>query len=493
MNLSDLARRPSPEKQELFSKMRLGKNSKRNYLSQSYYCREKWHERFQDPFIKDIKPESIKQKKISAVDTDIFVHGLTQTKALEMSEEMEELIRLLRRSPETINTLPSTSHTFIRILLDTKQYDLLFKTLSDPLNYGVFLDFHVADILMDTFIKESNFTAASRIASMLMLQEDFGPPLTRSLVLLSCFKYAFNENENEPWTDYHKIEEPEEEVKIIVKYIRNAFFDDHFDLREPLHIIGKTLAWLAPHLKEEGEIVLKSNSEILGWSLYEKWNSLETALLILLENKDKLDERIASKIRDSVSKCQDSEVMSRLDNTLIKIRDHNLITNLSIYEKIEENCLNFVNKYEEENVKSQSIPVRKRSSCSTDLVNCRVALYLKKKEKKNYISTDPIEDFPFCDFCHVNMKEYVYEEWAAKRKKAVEEQLEMFERARLLKEIKEKKEDLERREDVIFFFDNKDKWELLAPKRRYYPKKWSLIYGKKKPRVVDTEYVPPEI
>ena len=65
--------------------------------------------------------------------------------------------------------------------------------------------------------------AAARVASTLMLQEDFGPPLTRALILLSSFKFAFNMETNSPWIHYNAVEEPEEEVSVWKLFFLNYF------------------------------------------------------------------------------------------------------------------------------------------------------------------------------------------------------------------------------------------------------------------------------
>lgn len=73
-------------------------------------------------------------------------------------DEVVDIIHRLRRSPETVRTLPSTNHAVLRLLLDTDSTHVLLKLLSDPLNYGVFPDHYVANMLMDSYIKKEDFT-----------------------------------------------------------------------------------------------------------------------------------------------------------------------------------------------------------------------------------------------------------------------------------------------------------------------------------------------
>lgn len=74
------------------------------------------------------------------------------------------------------------------------------------------------------------------------------------------------------------------QVKIRVKYLRNPYYDDHFDLKEADHLVGKTLAWASPLV---GGLVGRS-CEVLGWALYGKWDELEAALDRLRTGKESI-------------------------------------------------------------------------------------------------------------------------------------------------------------------------------------------------------------
>ena len=75
---------------------------------------------------------------------------------------------------------------------------------------------------------------------------------------------------------------------MVVKYIRNPFFDDHFDIRIPEHIVGKTLAWCSSDVSHES---IRNGAQVLGWSLYEKWDKLK----ISLGKVKTMDSKIVSK------------------------------------------------------------------------------------------------------------------------------------------------------------------------------------------------------
>lgn len=71
-------------------------------------------------------------------------------------DEMEELVHRLRRSPATADTLPSTNYAVLRALLNADRTDDLLRILGDRWNYGIFLDFHLANLLMNEFLKRGN-------------------------------------------------------------------------------------------------------------------------------------------------------------------------------------------------------------------------------------------------------------------------------------------------------------------------------------------------
>jgi len=75
-----------------------------------------------------------------------------------------------------------------------------------------------------------------------MLQEQ-NFPLPCALGNLSCWKY-FSSGREEPWFYPEEIvvdEEPDEVVRVRVQVVPNNYKDDHFDLRDPDRILGKTL------------------------------------------------------------------------------------------------------------------------------------------------------------------------------------------------------------------------------------------------------------
>lgn len=78
------------------------------------------------------------------------------------------------------------------------------------------------------------------------------------------------------------------------------------------------------------------------------------------------------------------------------------------------------------------------------------------------------------------------------RETKLADELDRLNRARRLADIEKIRQEMEKEEEKLWFFENEDKIDLkIDSKRLFYPKKW---FGKlKKPRAIDVDYVPPEI
>lgn len=86
----------------------------------------------------------------------------------------------------------------------------------------------------------------------------------------------------------------------------------------------------------------------------------------------------------------------------------------------------------------------------------------------------------------------VYVEWETLIQKLLQEQLDELTKQQRLTKVQMEKEELLKREEVLFFFDNEEKWELAIEKKRVFYRK--RYFGKKKkPRVTDEKYIPPEV
>ncbi|XP_072384840.1 uncharacterized protein [Diabrotica undecimpunctata] len=255
----------------------LNVQSIRTFLSQAYYCQEVWDRRLNSPILQKVNNDEFfyeldqkyqKTRELSAVDVDIFVNSI---KNGHYVDELLDIVHKLRLTAETCNMLSSTNHAVLRTLLQYSSMETLVNVLDDRLNYGIFLDYYTANILMDICWKKNDFTSGARIASQLMLQEEVEHPVSKNLSLLHCYNYLLKP---EGWPEYQKPEEPEEEVKVRVKFLRNPYDDEHFDLRDPNKIVGKTLAMFT----KGNDDPLNKSFNILGNTLFGKIDKVNDSI-----------------------------------------------------------------------------------------------------------------------------------------------------------------------------------------------------------------------
>lgn len=266
----------------------------RAYLTESYNLNQEWDQRLKTPILEKINPDTLfvdlstkfqQKRKISAIDVDIYCNKVTDKNL----EEAMDLAFKLRKTEQTSKMLDSTQHAIIRLLAEHPEN--LMNFLNHRLDYGVFLDSHAANMLLDKYIKEKNYMVAARLATFQMLQEDFEHPITRYLSLYACYKFA---DDLQTFTDLIPPPPPEpepqttgkskkkvEEIKIRVNYLRNEYFDDHFDIKNTNHLVGKTFLYLADEVESVDE-VLANSLKLIGYALYEKF---EEGNKFLSENK----------------------------------------------------------------------------------------------------------------------------------------------------------------------------------------------------------------
>ncbi|KAL5287981.1 MRPS27 family protein [Megaselia abdita] len=255
----------------------------RTFLSENYNCTNEWNSRLSPSFMESIKMErfyyDIQQAgKNRAIDVDMYMNKVTPNAEIHV-DEITDLLQKTRLTEEASNVLESTGHAVIRNLIDTDHIAELLHILENRMTYGVFLDNYIASYVLNSLVLKEDFHTAARVAGLLMLEEDFSDPLVRAFSLHSAFKYLEKcEPFHEPPPEAPPVKGKVQEVKVRVKFLRNEFFDDHFDLTDNKHIVGKTFVLLSKFL----DPVLSVNSKILGYTLHQK---NEKALELLKSTK----------------------------------------------------------------------------------------------------------------------------------------------------------------------------------------------------------------
>lgn len=325
---------------------------KRTFLSQAYYCNEVWDHRLNDQVLQKVKFDEMyylleqkyqKTRQMSAVDVDVYVNAL---KDEDYVDETLDLVHKLRLTADTVNTLDSTSHAVVRYLNTIGETERLQQVLDDRLNYGVFLDHYTANVLMDTYWKQKNFVAGAQVASQLMLQEDVDHSLYATLALLHCYHFLLKP---EGWKVPPPPEEPEEEVKVRVNYLRNPYFDDHFDLREPLAVVGKTLVALTKGKDD----LLKRSFHLCGLAL---WNKPDKAKELInafeAQNKEVCDEIINLLPEDNEIRVEAKKLQKKSQDVSILLQEEVKAAERAVAEKdISKQCEVF-SKWEDDRRKA---------------------------------------------------------------------------------------------------------------------------------------------
>jgi small subunit ribosomal protein S27 len=256
---------------------------RRTYLSEAYKLNTEWNSRLNTAILEKVNAETLyvelcsrfqQKKKITAIDVDIYLNKASG----KHTEEACDLLHKLRTTEQTSRMLDSTPHAMIRLLMDHPEH--LLSMLNNRLEYGLFLDSHAANLLLNKSITEKNFMLGARIATLQMLQEDFEHPITRYMSLYASYKFLDElstfvdlippppppEDTNAP-----KQKKKVEEIKVRVAFIRNEYFDDHFDIVNTNHLLGKTFLYLADEVKSV-DSVLCNSLKLLGYALYEKFS-----------------------------------------------------------------------------------------------------------------------------------------------------------------------------------------------------------------------------
>lgn len=390
----------------------------RNFLSQAYSCNEVWEQRLNNPILQKIKLDEFyydldqkyqRTSKISAIDVDLFANNVIDDNHLD---ELLDLVHKLRLTEDSCNTLESTAHAVIRILINCDKTEELLNVVDDRLNYGIFLDYYTGNLLLDKFWKNKDYLSGTRVASQFMLQEDFNHSITSALSLLHCFKFLQNPV---GWPEPIKPEEPEDEVKIRVKYLRNPYNDEHFDLRDVFKVVGKTIAYIS----KNKENALDKSFHIVGLKLF---------------GKDQLVEELLGKVKKPLCK----EVIDLLpDDKKLDLPTYS--TNVD--KELEE----------------------------------RVKIAEKEVAEKD-----------------VSKQCEIFNNWEVERKAAIDAQILKLKTAKRLSDIEELQKELQKKEQKLWFFENEEQIDLdIDGKKIFYRKRW---FGKKKkPRIIDTDYVPPEV
>ncbi|CAK1551744.1 unnamed protein product [Leptosia nina] len=417
----------------------LSVTARNTFLTNEYKCINAWKTQVNHPIISKVNigefyatlDQNYSSKGvISAIDVDIFANAVKDPMYLE---ELKDLLHKLRLSAETGKTLESTHHATVRNYMEFGNIQDLVDILKDPINYGIFLDFYAANLLLNKLIKSASYEMAANVASLIMLQEDYSNDITCALCQYACYK-LFTENKFLTPQQQNEVDKNKkvEEIKIRIKYLRNPYNDDHFDIDDIKVLSGKTLAWISKQFEDN----TSNNLQILGWLYYKNYDKLLSLVQQLSSNS-------SFKVYREVIDCLKSETTEDIKDEMDKAMT--LLGNVEIIEgKMEEPIKNLV---------------------------------------ENAINRCQNKDILF--------QEKIFKEWEIVREKEFQNQIERLSRIKRVQSIEEKQKQLQTEEQKLWFFENEEKIDLQIEEKEQMEDK-TQIKSKTQDKS-DEDYIPPEI
>lgn len=253
-----------------------------------------------------------------------------------------------------------------------------------------------------------------------MLQEEFDHPITTPLALYSCFAYL-KKPQPEPWDPQPKPKpaEPAEEVKVRVDYIREPYFDDHFDLTDPSLLVGKTLASFGKFLSRTSSDTVAQTSLLVGWTLFEKYDNVIKCL----------DNILSSKPNPVISREWLGECQKRVNEST----------------KLPEGFLESFNDR------------LSRLEAQGFIADIDVQGVLKKRIEEAVTKQEAVD---------IKEQEEAYKKWELLREEELQNQIDAADRRRRIAVLETKKKELQEKEQRLNFFDNVDDWELLYEEKK---------------------------
>uniref|UniRef100_A0A914BVV3 Uncharacterized protein n=1 Tax=Acrobeloides nanus TaxID=290746 RepID=A0A914BVV3_9BILA len=366
--------------------------------------------------------------RISAVDLDA---AACISREADQIPDVVNFLYKFRHTDSAPEQLDSTGYAIIRLLLKYDETDLLFKILNDPINYGIFPNYHLGCLLMNQFLTKENIPAAAKIATLYMQQEMFECTLLNFLSVYSLLKFIELPKEQRIFDDKiqpkpveEEIDEEQENIKMFrYPFLKNFYNDQLFDLVEEDQLCGKSLEWFSFHLDNSP---FKDDIRLLGLIFRPK----------LSETIDLLNSGILKQINSKTLE-------------LCRIRVGELLGQIPEEKRQEDPDYSILEKINELLGEPQSIDSNIAlsdefwSSFKSNLNKAEEALMEAQKQE--------------------------FQEWNRLRTARIESQAERFNLRLRLEEIEKKREELAEKKEILYFFDDRAELEDLAA---YHEKLW---------------------
>ncbi|EDW74755.1 uncharacterized protein Dwil_GK15846 [Drosophila willistoni] len=344
---------------------------------------------------------------------------------------LDQLVKL--RQQKECTAVPLFAGALVKQLLESSASPQeAISILRNPTQYGLFVDNFSGSYLIDYFLHNGHALEAAQVSALLVERGLCNSELLQSLCIQSFYTWV-KDYKPEPLTPTeaqdNKVAKPEVE-KVRVKFIRNLP-EDTKDTEEIL--LGRALTKCATFKENSNE--LGQNIALLGFVLS---GQLANGTKFLQQHRGVFHKEI-------LQLCQ------------------TLVNSLKVNQAED-----FLQLLEQTIGSSNENPIDK-------LLDAQVKQSVKNLEPKL-------------------LSEYTetYQEWVKNFDLAVKKQIATRDLYDRVKNIQNTLDQLDAKRQALWFYENKDDIDIqIFKKKIYYPKRW---FGKKKkPKAVDTFYVPPNI
>lgn len=352
-------------------KFSTSQSSFRPYLSDAYKSKDLWAERSSCKLLNDeklvasINEKIITNNPLSSLELDVFVNIASPrtSDTAQLKESIHHLAKL-RQSLYANTILPSTSHAIARLFLDSERLESLVHIVGDRVKFGLFPDYFVMNLMLEEALSKENSVLATKLASYVMLQEEFGTNhITDVLAIISVTKYLQSKTDFADFTEHDTNNDPilapepdkhqqletakrsqerddddeEEEAEYIrVPFLRNPYCDNHFDLKDPRAICGKTLRSVGKSFANKHPLIYQK-AALIGEILLCNWPAVKAKLEECIESNTGLDQSDKSLCQYYIENLKEpAELDNDLKSSLLTLLDRIPDANQSLVAQSED-------------------------------------------------------------------------------------------------------------------------------------------------------------
>ncbi|VUZ46664.1 unnamed protein product [Hymenolepis diminuta] len=442
-------------------------------LTDAYACTEKWNSRFSSNTFGNLSASDLgtqiqyrlnNRASITPLDYDIFVNKVQQS-SKSFLDFLETTTYKFRETQNSLKTLPSTHHAFVRDYIHHNEIERVLDILKNRAQTGIFLDEVSANLLQESFIKKEDFSSALSVMWELCLQSHLEQEQLRPY-LTALWLHTANEliRSDVLFERSEVVEEVEEEIDMdtdfqSVPYLRNPNYDGWFDIRRPRLQLGHCLFSLSSAIENDLSPIFSPSMAINLKDLVPRLRLLAYALV------------------------EDSKNLLAFANSLLKSNVFDTEV-LSVAEKLIESS----DRRTDDSEIRKGVPILlTESEVASTLEQFKVMTSGLTPSRKSFHTTiDEIVKSITTDAsiqaAEIELVESLYSDFESTRAAVWKNEAELHRRREVISTVKSRLRSLADEEERISYFENVDTIEhraWLAPRTRS-ERQWSRLKEWKK-------------